>query len=231
MAKRKAGKSNKAGKIDVIFIKLNSLVDLARQMMGSNSLKHVTAIKEGSAYKLISAGERVSNIQIMYYAAIEKIGKFFIYNVNAPEESIEMRDSIEGSISDYNTLKAPILELSENPFRVVKRPRFDIQVIEASDFESFVKSLISDSQYGGVSAKAYAFEYKGTRYIGSFELLRDSGKIFTYAKMKDSKVFNYLRYNYTNDKIEETNTVTEKAYTYVRVINLSEPFPFFIEKR
>ncbi|MGC8586128.1 MAG: hypothetical protein ACP5K5_01115 [Candidatus Micrarchaeia archaeon] len=229
MAKRKAGKSSKAGKIDAIFIKLSSLVDLARQMMGPSSLKHLTAIKEGGAYRLVSAGERVSNMQIVYYATIEKIGKFFVYNVNAPEESIEMRDSI-GSISDYNTLKAPVLELSENPFRVVKRPRFDIQVIEASDFESFVKSLISDSQYGGVSAKAYAFQYKGTRYIGSFELLRDTGKIFAYAKMKDSKVFNYLRYNYTNDKIEEANTVAEKAYTYVRVINLSEPFPFFTEK-
>jgi len=227
--KRKHAKKS-SGSISVVYVKVNSLVDLARQMSVQGSLKHISAIKEGSSYKLIYQGERLSGVQLLYYASADKLSKFFIYNPNPPEEYIEMRDSIASSISDYNTMKAPILEISMNPFKEEKKPDMELTLVEVKDYESFIKSIVSDSQYGGSNSKVYAFFCKGEHYIGSFELMRDSGKIFAYSRLSNNKVFNYLKYNYNDDKIEETSAIAEKAFTYVRVINLAEPFSFFKPK-
>ncbi|MGC8651816.1 MAG: hypothetical protein ACP5UH_01015 [Candidatus Micrarchaeia archaeon] len=226
-AKAKQTGSATKGKIEALYIKLNSIVDLARRMSSSGTLKHVSAIKEGSVYKLFTIGEKIGDVQLVYYSTVGKLGKFLVYNPNAPSEYIEMRDTIATSASDYNIMKAPILELETSLFREAKGKSKELMLVRAKDFDSFVKSLVSDSQYGGSSSKAYAFFYGGAHYIGSFELMRDTGRIFTYAKLNSSMVFNYLKYNYSNDTIEPTNSIVDKAYTYVRVINLAEPFPFF----
>ncbi|MEM0201885.1 MAG: hypothetical protein QXR73_01780 [Candidatus Micrarchaeaceae archaeon] len=225
--KRKRSQKSGSSKISVAYVKVDSLVDLARLMSGQGSLKHISAIKDGNVYKIIYMGERAGGVQIAYYASAPKLSKFFIYSPNSPNEYIKMEDSIASSINDYNLMKAPILEIVASPFKEEKKPSFDISIVEVNDFESFVKSIVSDSQYGGSTSKVYAFFYKGAHYVGSFELMRDSGKIFTYAKADESNTFNYLKYDYTKDRIEPTSTIAEKSFTYVRVINLAEPFPFF----
>ena len=226
-AKAKHVHSAAKGNIEALYVKLNSVVDLARHMTTSGTMKHVSAIRKGSMYKLFSIGEKVGGVQIVYYVNTEKLGKFIIYTISAQSEYIEMRDTIAASISDYNVMKAPILELETELFKDVKGSKGELTLIKAKDFDSFVKSLVNDSQYGGSSAKAYAFFYKGAHYTGSFELVRDTGKVFTYSELNDGAVFNYLKYNYSTDAVERANVMADKAYTYVRVINLAEPFPFF----
>ncbi|MCL4373439.1 MAG: hypothetical protein M1360_00195 [Candidatus Marsarchaeota archaeon] len=223
----KGSRRSAKGKIEVLYVRLNSIVDLARYMAASGTLKHVSAIKDGSAYKVFGTGEKISGMQVVYYANANKISKFIVYNPSAASEYIEMRDTIAASLSDYSIMKAPVLELETGFFVEAKAKDIELTIVKAGDFESFAKALVNDSQYGGSSAKAYAFFYKGEHYLGSFELMRDNGKIFTYVKLGSGNIFNYLKYNYSTDSIEPTNSVTDKAYTYVRVINLAEPFPFF----
>ncbi|MGC9190433.1 MAG: hypothetical protein ACP5FR_00785 [Candidatus Micrarchaeia archaeon] len=213
--------------IDAAFVGLNSLFDLARYALGGGSNRHISAIRQNGSYKIIANGEKVNGIQIIYYYDSAEIGKFFLYGQGAQNENVELRDSIAQTLGDYSTIKVPIVELLKNPYTEPKKAEYDILLVEVGNFDSFVKSLINDSQYGGSSAKVYSFEHNKERYIGSFELLKDSGKIFAYTKIDKGKIFNYIKYDFNKDSIELVDTITEKTFTYVRVINLAEPFPFF----
>ncbi|MGC8670165.1 MAG: hypothetical protein ACP5TL_03375 [Candidatus Micrarchaeia archaeon] len=223
-------KPSKHASVDAIYVKLNSIVDFARLVSVSGSIKHIMAFKDSSMYKLFTFGERVEGTTILYYVEIEKLGKFFVYGQNATGEYVEIKDNISQSISDYSIIKAPILEIVTNPFSIKKKLSVNMPIVEIRDFDSFIKAAINESQYGSASTKAYAFFYNGKHYACSFELMRDGIKAFSYVKLDTENVFNYIKYDYNKDTIEHTPVATEKFYTYVRIINLAEPFPFFTKK-
>lgn len=229
--KDKKGKSKKERNIYAYYVELESPLDLVRHAFGYAS-GHIKAVKENSKYNLLSLGERLGEIRMIYYVQMDSIGNFFVYypaTAYSPEK-FEIKDKVISDGSDYKSYKAPIVELVTFPYL----PETDMKKagkvikIEIKDSNALVKSLANYANEDEPLPKLYAF-YKGKDHIiGTFDFFHESGaRIFTYAKTGIKDRFGALSYTYTTDTIEPANTFSEKSAIYIRVINLKKPFPFF----
>jgi len=227
-AKKKDGK--KADKnIYAYYIELDSILDFARQALDYTS-RHINAVKEKNKYRLVTTGERLGGVRLIYYTEVVKIGNFFVYTPEAePTERCSIEDTLPQQ-ADYKSYRAPIVEMLGGPYTEAKdmKKAGNIIKIEAKDANSFIKALAGHAHDDDAPQKLYAFFRGKDHIIGSFDFFHESSaKIFTYAKMDRKNVFGALRYNYSNDSIEPADTFTEKTAIYIRVINLKNPFPFF----
>ena len=229
--KEKKAKGGKDKNIYAYYVEVESPLDLVRHAFGYTS-GHLKAVKSNSKYNLLSMGERLGEIRMIYYVQMDKIGNFFVYypaTAYSPEK-FEIRDKLISDPSDYKTYKAPIVELVTFPYLEEKDMKKSGKIIkiEIKDSNALVKSLANYANEDEPLPKLYAF-YKGNDHIiGTFDFFHESGaRIFTYAKIDIKEKFGALSYTYTTDSIEPANTFSEKSAIYIRVINLKKPFPFF----
>lgn len=228
MAKDTTEKS-KEKELYAYYVEVDSPLDLARQMF-DYAPGHVKALKENSKYKLVFSGEKFGEIRIIYYFQFEGIGNFLVYTPGTDSiERLDMVDKISERM-DFKSYKAPIVELSENPYKEVKdlKRAGKIMKIEARDSNMLIRSVANSAHGEDSMPKMYAFFDGKDHVIGTFNFFHESGvRIFTYSKTDITGKFAALRYNYTDDSIEPANSFTERAGVYIRVINLKKPFPFF----
>lgn len=226
---QKDKKEKKDKTIHAYYLELESPLDLARQAFGLGAAS-IKAIKDAQKYRLLLTGEHIGEIRIIYYATVEKIGNFFVYHAGWSEqyERSEIKDSIISDQSDYKSYKAPIVELLSLPYKEEKsfEKAGKILLIEAKDWKTMVKAVAGSAQEDSLP-KLYAF-YKGSDHIiGTFDFFKEGVKVFTYAKTSIKEKFGALSYSYPTDTITPVNAFAEKSETYIRVINLKKPFPFF----
>lgn len=230
MEKSKPSKKGKKEKgIYAYYIELESPLDLARQVFDFTS-RSIRAIKDGKNYMLMSIGEKIGELRLIYYVRSNGIGNFFVYTPDSyPSEKYEFLDKLV-THTDYKSYKAPVVEILSNPYTEAKdlKKAGKIIKVEAKDPATFIKSIAGNAQDEDSAPKLYAF-YKGNDHIiGTFEFFHEgNARIFTYAKTAIREKFSTLRYNYTNDTIEPANSFAEKPAVYIRIINLKNPFPFF----
>jgi hypothetical protein len=226
----KKGKSKEKKELYAYYVELESPLDLARQAFGYTA-GHIKAMKNKDKYVLMTPGERIGELRLIYYTQVDAIGNFFVYNPGSDSlERFEIKDRIISDHTDYKSYKAPIVEMLTTPYSELKDMKKGGKVtkIEIKNSDALIKSLASYAQEDDPLPKLYAFFDGKDHIIGTFEFFHESGiRIFTYAKIAIPERFSALSYNYTTDSIEPVNSFTEKSAIYIRVINLKKPFPFF----
>jgi hypothetical protein len=227
--KKKAGGKKDGKALSAYYMELESPLDLTRRESG-NGPGSISAIKNGGVYRLLSYGEKLGDLRIVYYADVEKISNFLVYNPGSDsKEGFEIVGSVPGGY-DFKSYKFPIMELASDPYTEAKdfKKADKIIKVQAKDPDSLIRSIVSQAHEDESVPRLYAFFNGKEHIIGTFGLFHESdAKIFIYSVTEIKKMFSALSYNYTDDKIEPVDSFTEKSLIYIRVINLKKPFPFF----
>ncbi len=208
--------------LDAVYIMVSSLEDLARCASGSQG--HIKAISVAKRFRLLVEGERIGE-QMIYFFDVDSIGRYLIYMINESAQSANISNKHLDSAANYNSYALPIVQISSDPYKKIAHPKMDgAGLIEALDLESLVRATISNA-YGEAVQKMYAFDYKGKHIIGTFELFKKKRGIFAYVS-SESGFGGLLEYDYSTDSIKSSQKV-DLGKTYIKVVHLSEPFPFF----
>ena len=213
--------------LHAIYIELDSMRDLARQLMGRSS--HIKAFRKESEYMLSVQGEKIGDTRLIYFMRSKAMGKFLLYDPDVEgKEHAEITDSMPDH-PEFKSMRVPIMMLESNPYSVGKFPGDSVTNVRAADFDSFVKALAAMHEDG--SPKIYAF-FDGSDHItGTFDMFRESGaKVFTFTKAPFEKPFAAIRYNYMTGKPSATDSFTDNSSIYIKTVNLKSPFPFFKQK-
>ncbi len=227
---KKKGKAG--GETAACYIKLNSILDLARNVCDfTGSVSPINAVKENELYHLFTMGEKVGEVRLLYYCDSNSIGKFCVYSPgeeSVREEGAEMKDDINAEAPDLRLYKIPIIEFMKSPYGAKNSAKPEIKLLPVKDFASLIKVLLSGMGDDSGAPKVYGFFYKGEHFIGSYEIFHDGeARFLAFAKVDQKRVFNSISYNYLTGQVETSNSFSGKSHMYVRVINLAEPFLSF----
>ncbi|MDE1825118.1 MAG: hypothetical protein KGH61_02920 [Candidatus Micrarchaeota archaeon] len=221
-----AGKKEKENELNVYIVRLASLLDLARCVFSQGMPpKPIFAIAEGKRYRLFAFGERFEEESIVYYAEVEKRGRYCVYLPKGEEaESCGIKDELsEEERHDFKLQKMLILELSGLPFEVKKGYSGKAKCVRISDAKSLVISALGFLHGGEGLLRVYAFNSNGRRLIAIPSFIKNT---MVYAETSFGKRASFVSYDYANDKVNESATMPEE-HAAISVINLAEPFPFF----
>lgn len=208
--------------LDAVYVMVSSLEDLARCASGSQG--HIKAISIAKRFRLFIEGERIGE-QVVYFFDVNSIGKYLVYTINESAENAMISNKHLDGGANYNSYALPIVEISSDPYKKIAHPKTDgARLIEVLDLGSLVRATISNA-YGDGAQKMYAFDYKGKHIIGTFELFKKKSSIFAYVS-SDSGFGGLLEYDYSTDLIKSAQRI-DLGKAYVKVVHLSEPFPFF----
>ena len=210
---------NEKEALEASYVQLESLADLARFALGSYS--HIKSVMHGKDHRLMLEGESVGPMIIYYFDSPES-GRYLLY---APDSDGTEKASVTSEHGEYSrSLRFPIVELSKNPR--VESDRFKkVECVKAEDVESLIRALVSAAVEEDYIPKIYAFTHAGSRYFATMDLFGRRERVLVYAKSDEEKCSAY-KYDYISDRIERSMSVSNGG-TYVRVINLAEPFQFF----
>ncbi len=226
---KKASSKKGSSTIDSKYVRLASLGDLARSATNmSDEIRPIFAIREKGSYRLFVPGIKIDETRMVFYTESREIKDFLVYDPGSPYESekCELRDTFATSIHEMKLIKIPIVELANNPY-VEKKADIATINLKVKEPGNIVKGVIAKSAGSGFG-KVYCFGKDGKRYIGSFALIEeDDRKVFCYAQLGVENVFSFFRYNYNEDKVDMVNSVGAQSFLYARIVNLTEPFPFF----
>ncbi|MEM3827268.1 MAG: hypothetical protein QXR58_01555 [Candidatus Micrarchaeaceae archaeon] len=225
------GKSKKS-KFVIYTIKTASLLDLVRNACTTSIFPILFAVKYGDKYRIILMGERLDDSRVLYYYDSDKIAKFCVYVPVGEKESITLQNSIEESDHDYKTYKLQIMELANNPFETSfeKKPKElsnELVVFKVKDYESLVRGALSAAAESEKMGKVYYFEDGGKNYLCSFDSMEDNAITVIYAESPLQNVFNFMRYDYSTNKLESLQALEGTTHAPLAIIKLAEPFPFF----
>jgi hypothetical protein len=210
---------------------LGTLADLARiSCVMGNGAYHITAIKEGSKYRLFFMGEKLEDTRLLYCFDVTSKGDSLVYNPGSESEECVFKDIVPLVPEDYRKYKIPVVELSKNLYTIKNKLNEDVTLVRVKNISSLVKSVVSDTSGRTEAIRMYSFFYKGQHIVGTFSLFRDgASRTFAYAGTDEKAQSGYLRYDYLSDSVGFCQNTMDKAVIYIRLLNLAEPFPFFKE--
>ncbi|MEM3841198.1 MAG: hypothetical protein QXN59_00675 [Candidatus Micrarchaeaceae archaeon] len=225
-----ASKRMSNSEIKLTPIKLLSPLDLARYVSDSYLQNApVMLIKNASGrYSIVAYGENLKKSRIAYYAELQSKPSYMAYRIIDGKEKLSF--SADAALQEgIHFLRIVPIEMQYNKFSFSAKPK--VLSIYSNNAISLAKHIALRSSMNEMGTdKVYSFIKDGERFIGSFDVMpEDDIQTFVYAKMHDTKIFNFFRYNYTADTIEETDALYNSSDVYVRVINLAEPFPFVLD--
>lgn len=228
---QKISKTKSKKGIDAYFLELKSPLDLARYVCDFGTfIEPLNAVRSSKDHYIIfSKGEKMGKMGSIYYTESKHIGKIGIYRHGDLTEDFYMIDNIK-LFENFKYYRIPIIEIEKLPFKSSKTKADGITSIEIKDFDSMVKEAISIAVKNETIAKLYSFMDGSRHILGTFDIMNgdDENKIFWYSTIDEEKEFNFLRYDYNSDVVEQVNVSDENpSYIYVKVINLAEKFPFF----
>lgn len=213
--------------LKALYVRVESLSDLVRCAVAERQT-HIMAIKlAGGSYRLAAESDRSNGLRIFCYFDTEKIGSYVSYSTDYENgEQTEITNSVAGRQDHYKVYRLPIIEVASNPYLECKKEDLKgISVVEVKDHGALIKALINNMAEDENLPKIYSFSMGGSRFIGTFDIFPEQGRVFTYAKLQTKQRFRGLSYDYNNDRIEPTDSLSEAPKITVRAINLSEPFP------
>ena len=213
------------------MIGLASELDLARNACTfDSSIAPIFAFKDVDKYILFETGEKAGNTTAVYYIKRDSIAKYCTYYPGSESQSEEVKfvDEVNDQ-SGYKSFKIPIIELLNLPLKKGATSQKDVITVRIKDPESIITGLVNRSIEDSIMEKVYVLEFGGEKFIGSFNLLgNDDNAIFAYSRINHSNEFSFFRYSYTKGVTETTSSLIENPYIYIRAINLSGSFKFFL---
>ena len=211
---------NEKEALEAAYVRLESLADLARFALGSHS--HIKSVMHGRGHRLTLEGESVGPT-IIYYFDSPVSGRYLLY---APDSDGAEKVSVTSEHAEYSrSLRFPVVELSKNP-RVESDSFKKVECVRAKDVESIIRALVSAAAEEDYIPKMYAFTHSGSGYFATMDLFSRRERVLVYAKSDEKTKCSAYKYDYISDRIERSVSVSNGG-TYVRVINLAEPFQFF----
>lgn len=211
---------NENGALEAAYVRLESLADLARFALGSHS--HIKSVMHGKDHRLMLEGESVGPM-IIYYFDSPASGRYLLY---APDSDGKEKVSVTSEQGEYSrSLRFPIVELSKDP-RAESGSFKNVECVRAENVESLIRALVSAAAEDDYIPKIYAFTHAGSRYFATMDLFGRKERVLVYAKSDEKIGCSAYKYDYISDKVERAMSVSNGG-TYVRVINLAEPFHFF----
>ncbi|MGC8623123.1 MAG: hypothetical protein ACP5TK_00435 [Candidatus Micrarchaeia archaeon] len=213
----------------IAFIRTSSINDLARYAcrFDQTPTELIRTVYKGES-RIIAPGETVDGHVLFYYtpsASKESIVKY----IAGFDERVEFTDEIDLSQTDTYYMSIVDAELSglisENPEKIS-----NVAFVKIGKADQLVRTVIKKAIENENIEKAYSFSYKGKAVLGAFDLfdeLDDEQKIFYYTFMDSLPKEGFIRYDYSNNKMDFSNEIGEHSYMYAKKIELAEPFPFF----
>lgn len=222
-------KKKASNTLDLYFVRASSELDLVRyNCTFSNNVSALFSHQEAGKTRIFLPSDKIGKTTLALYAMKDKVSKYIIYrpgSSSAPE-TLEFVDKF-GENPGYNSYRMPIVGLKSWPIKKKELKSNDVACVVFTSPESIASSLISKGSDMGIMEKVYAFVYKGKRYIGTFDLITDDSPTFSCAEVNFDKEHGFLKYNYTKDMLESSDLIGDNSASYLRAINLAEPFSFF----
>ncbi|EET90388.1 MAG: hypothetical protein LVQ97_03405 [Candidatus Micrarchaeales archaeon] len=224
-------RANSKMSIRAEMVELASELDLARNACTfDSSIAPIFAFKEEDKYVLFATGEKVGNTTEVYYIKRDSIAKYCTYYPGSESQSEEVKfvDEVNDQ-SGYKSFKIPVIEVLNLPLKKGATSQRDIITVHIKDPESIITGLVNKSIEDSIMEKVYVLGFNGEKFIGSFNLLgNEDNAIFAYSKINHSNEFSFFRYSYTKGVTETSSSLIENPYIYIRAINLSGNFKFFL---
>ena len=222
-------KEKASNMLSLYFVRASSDMDLARyNCTFSSSMSAIFGHKEGSKTRLFVPSDKIGKTTIALYYMGDAASRYAIYHPgsNSTPEKLEFVDKF-GENQGYNSYRMPIVGFKSWPIKEKELKNKDVACVIFNSPEAIAISLISKGSDIGIMEKVYSFLYKGKRYIGSFDLITEESPTFVCAEVNFDKGYGFLKYNYTNDMLEPSDLIGDNTASYLREINLAEPFSFF----
>ncbi|MCL4363465.1 hypothetical protein M1439_03395 [Candidatus Marsarchaeota archaeon] len=222
-------KEKASNMLSLYFVRASSDMDLARyNCTFSSSMSAIFSHKEGSKTRLFVPSDKIGKTTIALYYMGDAASRYAIYHPgsNSTPEKLEFVDKFEEN-QGYNSYRMPIVGFKSWPIKEKELKNKDVACVIFNSPEAIAISLISKGSDIGIMEKVYSFLYKGKRYIGSFDLITEESPTFVCAEVNFDKGYGFLKYNYTNDMLEPSDLIGDNTASYLREINLAEPFSFF----
>ena len=222
--------NKKSSKIFCRLIKVSSIEDLAELASTfTNIIKTLYAIKYSNKYRLFTFGEKINDVKNIYYFDTNAIEDYALYYNNESEVRFEFVNKLT-EFDNFKKYKFLIVELNDI-FKEVK-VKESFKLINIKNYNTMIKKLALKSAEKRVQEKVYVFDYKNNKVIFSFNLFGDEN-LFAYSYIKNKNLkehFNFFRYNFLYDDLEISNNIGNENSNdiYIKVINLSKPFNFFM---
>lgn len=222
-------KEKASNMLSLYFVRASSDMDLARyNCTFSSSMSAIFSHKESSKTRLFVPSDKIGKTTIALYYMGDAASRYAIYHPgsNSTPEKLEFVDKFEEN-QGYNSYRMPIVGFKSWPIKEKELKNKDVACVIFNSPEAIAISLISKGSDIGIMEKVYSFLYKGKRYIGSFDLITEESPTFVCAEVNFDKGYGFLKYNYTNDMLEPSDLIGDNTASYLREINLAEPFSFF----
>ncbi len=213
-----AGKGIKAQMVEV-----ESALDLARLACRTENAS-IYAIKDGRRYRLCLAAERAGKCVVVFFTHSDSVARYGSYSTFDTEA---FRFHVSAKDLDLQSQKVHIIELSKSPFSV-STAKVDVPSIKMVDYTDLVREQAYKAVEEETTQVIYSFVHKRKRIVGSLVQVDHEAQVFVYAEMPDAKRFGFFRYGYNQDVVTAEQGVARTTDMYVPVINLKEPFKFFM---
>ena len=230
---KKETKINNDNLIPACFVPLYTLEDLVKSIQFYTSApKPILALRDKSKRRLFVLGSKVHNVRLVFFFDLDPNDQSkYIYYKSADaisDEVVGLSSSIEKNSNNVQYIT--IVELSRNIFKEKKIP--PILSVKIEDSNSLIKALIAKSIDADTLGKVYRLKENNKYFIVALSLLgSDDSNILYYSELKDLKAEDlkkgFIKYDYTNDIVEQTDKVGDTSFLYLRIVDLKEGFSFF----
>ena len=215
----------------MLYIKLKSLDDLSRYACNYDyTHSAIISIKHSAGYRVLAIGEEIGKITLAYYINTVKMESAISYIYPSSSSQRENSHFTEGARQE-NSSYMRIINVSTVGFKeVTGKVKVDSPIVRLSGTYDLVGASLLQAQGSNTIPYIYSFYYKGKEVLCAFDVIEGlSGdkKVLYYVLPERREMGNFVRYKYSENKIDFTDYMGEHSYMYAKIINLAEPFPFF----
>ena len=224
-------KKRQAGPRSLIFIKLGSLDDLSRYVCNYDYTSlQLVSFSSGGAYRIFALGEEIGKSALAYYIANPKAERAISYTYPASplhkeNSHFTSGEKQEGS-STLNIICIDSAGISDGKPKEKELP----SIARLSSVHDLITATLMLASGTESIPHIYSFTYKGRPVLCAFDVvegLSDENKILYYALPDKNPSGSFVRYKYSDNRIDFTEYMGEHSYMYAKIIHLAEPFPFF----
>ncbi|MGA3020774.1 MAG: hypothetical protein ABSD68_02390 [Candidatus Micrarchaeales archaeon] len=223
-------KKKEKGESKILYLNAESVEDLCRYVCRFDFASSTLILSESSKEnRLIAIGERIGETQIAYYADVKGSGSTMVYEpaIEKGKDKVQFTEKTEMPNKYYIN----VIRLNLGTFATTKNvDKKKVQLIRVKNQIDLIAAAIRRSAKDEAMANIYSFISGKKQILAAFDVLESLSieKPILYYAFAEAKIAgNFARYDYRNSVLDFTNTISEHAYLYAKIINLAEAFPFF----
>ena len=219
--------TKKQEKKKLLYVRASSIEDIARLVCDFESTpKNAFLSKIGGKEALLAFGENIGSATIAYYVELKEKAKEML-RYSAEEGKAEFVDGAENA---PNTCNINVIGIDLSDMAQWKEDPGEVSLARIASVKDLIKIVITKSVTNESIEGMYSFPYNGKTIFCAFdtvEQLADDKKILYYTIAEENAQRSFARYDYSKNAVDFSESIGEHTFLYVKIINLSQPFPFF----